>query len=291
MIDSAHIRLKDIADVQASDPSLSTKLGSLDVGSLPADGLRRVMQRGQVLATIQKLDRDVRITANGASQIMIERRTSGYPAATLIDTVREHLSRQLRRDHPSLTRIEIVPVGEFPELRAPGGRIDVTPRMQATRRLAQRFCVWLDVQVDGKPYRTLPVWVNVQAYAPVLVARRSLVPRERIGVDDVSREERNIAGFSGTALADFSDVANQRTRLYIPAGKMLKTADVEPSPVVLATQEVNVRVVAGSVEIETKAVAEEEGHVGEYIRVRNPSSAAIFMAQVVGDRSVQVTER
>lgn len=226
-----------------------------------------------------------------AANPAVAARIGNYPADSLFGVAREHLEQHLKRHHPSVVRFDVSLAGNLTDMRIPAASISVVPRPISGARVLPRMCVWLDVMRDGKPYRRMPVWLNVRAYAPVVVVRQSLAPRQKLSNLAVVQEERDIAKLQGNALKTSDEAIGKRARHHIPAGTVLRESDVEPSPVVLADQEINVLVASGAVVVETKAVAEEEGHVGEYIRVRNPSSAAIFVARVVGDKSVVVTER
>jgi len=291
VVDGTDIRVQDVAEVKTADADLAARVQALRVGTLPRDGLRRIVQRSHVLQVVANAGGQTTLQGEGAMQVVVESRAGVYPAAGLISAAREHLAQHLRRHYPALARVEIAAVGEVADLRVATGDVAVVARAINDARLARRVCVWLDVNVAGKRYRSLPVWMNVRAYAPVWVARRSFKPREKLEAGDFVQEERDVANLRASAVGDGNDLVGQRARNYIAAGAIARAADLEPNPLVLTAQEINVRVSTGSVLIETKAIAEEEGRLGEYIRVRNPSSASIFMAQVVGDKSVLVTER
>lgn len=291
VVANEQIHLRDVADVSGVEDELRSRLEALPVASLPPDGLRRVVRRDSAMHAIKSAESSLTIDARGATQVFVSLRTQRVAAERLHGIAREHLEAHLRAVAPSVSRLVVEPVGALGDLQVAGGEIDIEPRALKNTRPAKRICVWLDVRRDGKAYRSIPVWMSVQAYAPVLTTTRAFEPRENIPPSAVARAERDIAAVRGDWLSGDDEIAGRRTRFHVPAGAVLRRRDVELSPVVLTDQEVDVRVAVGAVVIQTKAVAEEEGHVGEYIRVRNPSSASIFMARVVGDKAVLVTER
>jgi len=145
--------------------------------------------------------------------------------------------------------------------------------------------------VNGKLERTVPVWLTVKAYAPVLVAKRAIKPREKMEPRSFGVEQRDVAELGNVALALESDLIDKRARTFIPSGAIVRIKDLERNPAVLAEEMVDVRVLAGPIFIETQAVAEQDGYIGDRVRVRNPTTASIFTARVVGDNAVVVTER
>lgn len=219
-------------------------------------------------------------------------RTEVYPAGALVGAAAEHLRSYLREHHPTLARIEIEPAGNVADLHLPAGTLAVRPRfLAASGGLSKRVCVWLDVRVNDKLERSVPVWLTVSAYAPTLVAKRAIKPREKLAPAWFSAEERDVAALGRNPLATAGDIVGQRARSFIAAGAIVQMKDLERSPSVIADDLVDVRVQSGPIVIETQAVAQQDGYVGDRVRLRNPTTAAIYTARVVGDKSVLVTER
>jgi flagella basal body P-ring formation protein FlgA len=238
-------------------------------------------------------ERDAVVGADAArTRVSVQPRQESYAASALIGIAREYLLRQLREERPALARIEVEPVGEIADLRVPSGDVTVRPRpIRAGSAMSKRVCVWLDVNVNGKLERSVPVWLAVKAYAPALVAKRAIKPREKTGLGSFAVEERDVAEFGNAALATDGDLIDKRARTFIPAGAVVRIKDLERNPSVLAEEMVDVRVLAGPIFIETQAVAEQDGYIGDRVRMRNPTTASIFTARVVGEKAVVVTER
>lgn len=292
VVERVNIRLADVAEVRTTDAALRRRLEALQVGLVPRERAQRTVRRDDVLALVAHTEGVAHAVGQGAAHTTVRLRTNDYPAARLVDLARDHLARHLREKTPALTRIDIAPAGDVPDLRLPSDAVAVSPRPILGNGASKRTCVWLDVSVNGKAYRSLPVWLNVKSYAPVLVARRSLKPRERIEAADVAVEERDVAGFTRkTLLASTDAVAGQRARTFIPAGAVVHARNLELNPAVLATDLVDVRVTAGPIRIEAQGIAEQDGHIGDYVSIRNPKTAETFRAKVVGENRVAITQR
>lgn len=289
-VTGAHIRLGDIADIRAGSEKERDRLASLTVSPAPALGTHRIVRRRDVAQALRRSVEAGEFVIHGAST-KVERPATEYPGTLFVDAGREHLQALLARSWPDMARFEVAPVGVVGTVRAPVGEWRVTPRAGRESRLAKRTCVWVDLEIDGVIQRSIPVWFAVSAYRPVVVATRRYGSKEALAVGDFKIEERDVAGLRGTPLGDAGSLVGARARQPIPADAPVSAEQIEAQPPVRAHQEVDVRVVAGSIAIDTRAIAEEEGSMGKVIRVRNPASALTYMARVVGEGRTMATER
>lgn len=227
----------------------------------------------------------------GASATTVERPAAEYPGTAFVEIARRFVHAQLSEQHPELSRIEVIAVGDFPSVRGPAGEWRVIARAIRGDALAKRVSVWVDLEVDGAVYRSLPVWVGINAYRSVIVARRAYRSKEPLMASDFAVAERDVAAVRGAPLALDADLGGLRARRPVPAGGIVQAADVEAQPPVVAHEEIDVRVVVGPIAIDTRAIAEEEGARGAYIRVRNPASALTYTARVVDRGKALVADR
>lgn len=290
-VDGPDIRLADVAAIRTADDALRTRLSKLALAPSPVVGAPRMLRSDAIAQRLTSVETGLEVEMRGAIRVRVERRSIDYPASRQIERARAHLLQYLRAHYPTLVHVDVAAAHEAADLHVPVGVLDVQPREIRGSGLSKRVCVWLDVRVDGKVYRSVPVWLSVTARAPVLVARRAIKPREKLTPSDVVQEERDVADLGSPALAALADVVGQRARTFLPAGAVVQAKDVEPSPAVWADTTVDVRVTSGAIVIETQAVAEEDGRVGDTVHVRNPTTASIFSARVVGDERVAITER
>jgi flagella basal body P-ring formation protein FlgA len=63
---------------------------------------------------------------------------------------------------------------------------------------------------------------------------------------------------------------------------------VEDVPPISQGEDVAVQVHFGAVEIQTRAVALQDGRLGELVKLENPTSHATFTAQVIGAQQALV---
>jgi len=186
----------------------------------------------------------------------------------------DDLASALRARFPELTRVELVPLS-----RAPAGEVEIPAELA----LEKRIHTW----VSSKPRRTGQWWA-LKAFAPVLVARRTLRPGEAVQPSDLAAEERDIAGTGGALLTADPGLAAARwraTRMVQP-GMPLRRSDLEPAPEVLRGQEVRVSLVSELFVIHTTGIARDEGRLGAVIAVTRPGTPEPYFAVVTGEREV-----
>ncbi|MBI3900287.1 MAG: flagellar basal body P-ring formation protein FlgA [Gammaproteobacteria bacterium] len=288
-VTGAQIRLADIADIQA-DAAVRQRLAVVQIASAPPIGGRRVLEREQVARAMRQSGGELSFSIEGSDTIAIERPAAEYDGAQLLAAAQAHLAEHLRGQVPTNARVQITPVTNVPSFRGPAGQWRAAPRPLRGIGVAKRMCVWLDIEVNGAIYRSLPVWFAVSVYRPALVTRRAYGSKEPITTNDIAIEERDVAALASPPIAADTALTGLRTRRFVAAGNVLQASDIESLPSILADQEVDVHVITGPIAIDTKAVAQEEGSIGKIIRVRNPASTLTYTAKVVGDRKVLVTE-
>jgi flagella basal body P-ring formation protein FlgA len=195
---------------------------------------------------------------------------------------REALESALRARFPEIRRLELAP------LSRPAASAEV--EIPADLDLEKRVRVWaITTGKDGKP-RRLAQWWALKAFAPVMVARRSLRAGEVVRPADIGAEERDIAGGAGALLAADPGLAqgHWRATRFVQSGAALRRADLETAPEVLRGQQVRVSLVSELFTIETTGVARDEGRLGAVIAVTRPGVPEPYFAEVTGERAVLI---
>ena len=163
--------------------------------------------------------------------------------------------------------------------------------MPAQHGLAQRMSALVDVSVGGEIYTTVPVWFAVRATRSALLARVPLRPGEALRAEDFQVQAVDVAMQSSAVLPGDAALGGMRLRRGLEPGAVLSAAQVEARPPVARDERVAVRVVRGTVTIETTAQALADARLGEMTRVRNMSTNESYSARVVGDGVVLVSAR
>lgn len=143
--------------------------------------------------------------------------------------------------------------------------------------------------IDGSQSNVL-LTARVRIYRKVAVASLRLPPKKVIWSDDIRIEMREITSLTDRPITSHEEVSGQRTRRSIPAGRILLASDFEPIPVIERGSSVMISVVIGAVTVTSKAVALEDGAIGEKIWVQDVTTRRRLIATVVG-KGLVVLER
>lgn len=188
--------------------------------------------------------------------------------------------------------IEARPVDDpLAELTLPAGALRLHPRLPENAALSRRMVVMVDVEVDARRRRTVPVWFAVRAMRPVLVARAPMsagqLPTETL----FALEPRDVAALPSPPWPATQPMDGLQMRQALPAGAVLTAAALVPRQAVARHQPVQVRVITGTVQLVTSGVALSDARIGDFVRVMNPVSRESYPARVIGDGLVAAGER
>jgi flagella basal body P-ring formation protein FlgA len=153
------------------------------------------------------------------------------------------------------------------------------------------MCVWVDVLVAGRFYRSIPVWFSVSAYRVVSVTASALATGTILDARHFTSELREISRFTGVPAELPTEKGAVRLKRALQLGQVLTQDYLEPVPVVARNQDVTVRISAGGIAVEALGVALSDGKLGSMVRVRNPSTKEVFPAEVVEAGVVAVNIR
>jgi flagella basal body P-ring formation protein FlgA len=156
---------------------------------------------------------------------------------------------------------------------------------------SRRMCVWVDVRIDGNDYRSVPVWFRVKATRPAWVARVPLRAGAPLRAADFATEPIDLAEFESALVPTTERIEQLRLRHSLDAGRPLLAAHVEQRPAVARNQSVEVKLVLGSIQLETAGIALGDARVGEVVMVRNPANNQSFGAKVVAEGKVLIQAR
>jgi flagella basal body P-ring formation protein FlgA len=286
--DDATLALGDIAAIDTAGATHQ----SLRKLALPAKGKvgdTVVYARAEIAALVDKAFPGLaqRLRWSGPERVLVERR--GVVVAP--DEYIEWAARELRAHWATLDgRIELQAVNDYRPLTLPRGVRSVEARFTGdeVRRTSK---VWLDIAIDGKPYTTATVVFDVRWWRPALVLKQRGNARQRMQPELTTVAEVDISLANGVALQDAQQLQGKRLRRDTEAGRPLSADDLEDIPAVELGATVRVETQVGRVAIQTLAVAERDGAIGQRIAVRHPKNNEQLMVEVIGENRAIVSDR
>jgi flagella basal body P-ring formation protein FlgA len=162
-----------------------------------------------------------------------------------------------------------------------GGALVATPEPASRLGNLVRFALeYADGRAAGQ------ATARVSAAAPHLRATRDLPRGHVVEVGDVAKVNDDVGGMPLRPLP--CDVVGARVVLPLPAGSALTPAAIAMAPLVKSGDNVVTRVRIPGIEVRGRAVASQDGNLGEVIRAVNPDSRRPLKVRVIARGEVEV---
>jgi len=319
---AGRVTLADVAQFKAVDAKIQRRLKTLSLGLAPRAGESATVGRDQVNRWIRArvgIDSD-QISWVGSRVCRISLATQDVVGNTLAECAQEqlkaHLAKQGLRGEICLTRVPEnlrVPIGSL-ELRARDAALvtNLSRRGEARDRmggpsLAKRQSVWVEIWVDDRFVRTVPVHFEITVFAPAYVATRRLPAGSRVDASTFAVREvewsgrtslpvplgeigaPTATGKNGEPPSDLGAAAPvNRLRRPVAEGEPVTRGDVEAAPLVGRGEFATLRTTQGLINLECRVEVLQEGALGEKVRVKIPSASSSIQATVCGRGLVEI---
>jgi flagella basal body P-ring formation protein FlgA len=176
-------------------------------------------------------------------------------------------------------------------IRLPDGVRTVTVRPGQSGAPAARMPVWLDVAVDGRAAGSALLVYALRVTQTVAVARGALGAGTALDGAAIGTVLREIAAPDPCAVAPELLRQPYRLRRAVRDGEVICHRHLAPADQVLKDEVVTLRLRSGGFDIETRAVAQQEGAAGQWITVRPANSTGAVAARVVAAGVVEAEEK
>lgn len=135
--------------------------------------------------------------------------------------------------------------------------------------------------------RNIPVRVEVEALADMVVANRQIDHGTVITKDDLAIRRQDVAPVRGQYLRRTDDAVGKKTRQTVRANTPLKPDQLVKVALIHSGQIVTIIAEHGSMRITMTGKAKGNGGLGDIITVQNSSSLKEFPAKVIDANTVQ----
>jgi flagella basal body P-ring formation protein FlgA len=278
--------LADVAVISA-EGELRDRLAAVELGRTPRPGYWADITRHEISARIERSLPGVSAGIGWSGEELVRIFAAGVAqsASDIAEFARGRLIDELRG---RFAGVDAQQIGEPQDLVLPAGRLTLRARGLGDAAPAKRQAVWVDLEIDGNHYQSLPIWFRVTALADVVTAVRDLGHHDVIAAHDLATATVDVTNIAGTPVLDPAAVTGQRLLKPLRAGNVFIDGMVEPAPTVQEGQVVEVHASSGRVVLRVAAIALADGDMHDRVPVRNPSSGERFFATVVGPGHVRV---
>ncbi|MCC6446101.1 MAG: flagellar basal body P-ring formation protein FlgA [Armatimonadetes bacterium] len=279
------LRLGDVARLAGGSPQLRAKMEALEVGAAPLPGATRRLDRDSVLLRLrgQRFPKGA-FDLQGPKSVSVASASSSVSAEALLQAVRNAI---LEKSPWQPEDVTVEPTGSTADFNTPRGTVSLKAGVPARLRPGGTAAVPVEVSLNGKLYKSVPVTVRVKVMGDVMVAARELSRHQKIQAGDIRFERREITSLTATPLKE-EDVIGKQVKMSVPAGKAIAPESVEDKPAVSKGDKVTVQVVVGSIRATLTGIARSSAQVGQAIRVQNPDSKKELTGKVIDKGLVEV---
>lgn len=146
----------------------------------------------------------------------------------------------------------------------------------------------VEVQCPGAGGWRIYVPVRVEQISPVVVLLKGARAGEPLLAEQVTLQQRDVAGLRGAGYSDPSQVVGKVPLRGLPPGAILRTADLADQALLKRGDPVTIRVVTGGVSVSMEGRALGGATLGGRVNVENVSSRRIIRGRLTEPGVVQV---
>ena len=186
-------------------------------------------------------------------------------------------------------RIDLTPIGHLPEVEADGEPVDLVLVENPQRLSGSGVVLRYEILRSGE---TIGEWRGVfrcRHLAEVWVPTRRLDPGEAMLPSDFEAREIDLVRHAKSVVAEQEHFYRYELARAVYPGRPISWSDLAPRALVRKGELVDVVVRDGFLSISMKALAVNTGSLGDVVAVRNLESKREFPAEVIDEKTVQVS--
>lgn len=290
MVSAGEVRLGDVADISTSQPDLRKALEVVVVGTAPRVGYVEQISRLQLMNLLKARQESGTAQIEWSGPILTKIRTSAQTvtAASISETAITGVQAQFAARFPSL-EIKLATVPK--DVAVPTGDLALRIRPVDAQQLYAKIAVWVDIFVNGNIYRSVVVPLYLQQEGEVLVARRNIPEGSNAMAADFELRRENVIGINGPVVKNALAGNAPRLGKAIAQGQILTSKHLVQSGAVLRGDWVKLIYADAAISLETRALAEQNGQIGDVIALKLNNNADSITGRIVSAGVVEVQGR
>jgi flagella basal body P-ring formation protein FlgA len=277
-VNAAVVLLGDVAVLEGD----ARAFADVELGPAPDPGGTRRLAGTAILRRLADAGFDASTTRYQIpATVIVSRAAQEIATAELARAVEEHAPELLAEGE----RVRDVDVAA--SVRIPPGAYETRLTQVGPARAASRRFELALVQ-DDTTVATVPARVEVEAFGPVVVARRQIDRGATIGHDDVAVEERDVSGLGAAVLRDVRDAVGKEAHVPLAPGMTVSSQALANPVLVRRGDVVTVVVETPGMRLSLPADALDGGAAGAHVRALNRTSKQEIAGNVVDHGTILV---
>jgi len=209
-------------------------------------------------------------------------------------TLKEPQVRQIITDYlQQKTRlpgvaIQLKQLGFSGEISLPSGKVDYEVISPQEWEGWGRSALALIVRIDGRVVKNIPLNVEVEALADVVVTTRAIERGMVVEKGDMVLQKRDMANVTGRVCRNLSEVIGKRVCVGMRGNSPVRSDYLERLPIIKSGQMVTIVAENDSLRVTATGKAKGNGAEGETVVVQNLNAQKDIPAVVVDANTVRV---
>jgi len=278
-VNSNYVNLGDIAHIKGSNFEKKL-LSEIKIGNIGICS-RRTLSKEEIAKRIANF-----LRKNGVSFREIRIKGADYTTikSLCVEIDKEHI-RKLVEDFIKKN------YSEYEVISVPGLSVKLPTNNYKEKlildSLSDRYARFIyEIYANGNQFKKFWIPVRIEKKVKVVVAVKPIPRGSKIDPQDVAvREVRKSRARGGTD--NLKAIVGATTRRDILPGEVIKERDITPNFAVRKNFPVKVVYKKGSLRIELLGIANQDGLIGDIIKVRNPSTGKVILCRVIGNGLVE----
>jgi flagellar basal body P-ring formation protein FlgA len=281
----AVVCLGDVADVQAR-PGLGLDPALIELGTAPEFGSVRNFSRSQIQESVAAvLGPSAEVGFEGAQAVKVKRQGRPADPSEISAAIKSYILKVTTWTGPE---VEVSLTGNPADVEIPIGDVDLVIPQRNSPVSFQNIAFRLEAMRAGKVMRSFWVTADVHIRAKVLQAARQIPFGGILAVEDLQEATTEITDPRVIYFRKLEEVVGNEVKRPLSTGDPI-TRDVVTSPVLVRSGDmVQLRLIRSGVSLTTSARAEQNGKLGQLIRIRNLEFSRPIKAMVTARGEVMV---
>jgi flagellar basal body P-ring formation protein FlgA len=280
------VLLKDVAGLQGFEADLTGRIGAIQVAPSPEFGVPNILTRRQISEIIQSAAGSLTDTTfAGAAAVQVWLKGRPLEPGEIEPVLRAHLSETTQWEQ---AEIAVHSLSNLTGIEVPPGEVllRVSSRVSVAGR--NRMLVPIEIVQSGTVLRCFWITAEVRIRAELLTAARKIPLGRIITEGDVMRSKMDIPDLGADYARQTEDIIGKVTRRNFSPGDPL-TREAFANPLLVKNGDtVHLRLERNGIVLTSLVRAEQDGRLGQVIRVRNLDFSSSLKAQVVGRAEVKI---
>lgn len=277
---SNKVFLKDVADLHGPDPNQLEKLAQISMGSAPAFGETAVLNRHQISEllehTVGRLPSDI---FAGASAVQIRLQGRQVSADEIAPILKSHI---LETTPWRESEIAIRSLSNLKGIELPPSEGELRLSSSAAITGQRRVLAPIEILHAGKSVRSFWIAAEIGVRAEVLTAAKRISSGKIIASADVVQKCVEITDLRASYIRNPEDLMGKASRRNFSPGDPLTQESFSDPFLVKNGETVRLCLERDGIVLTSLGKAEQDGKLGQMIRVRNIDFSKLLKAQVTG---------